>query len=157
MARAGIPIEQRLWGNTRQEASGCLVFLASGTKSGHRQIHYNGRNRRAHTVAYELTFGPIPDGRQVNHKCDNPPCINPEHLYLGSQQENMADMSSRDRNVYGSRTGTAKLTELEALAIFRASGTHKEIASAYGVSRQTVGLIKNGINWARLTAGEAAA
>jgi len=126
-------------------------------KSGHCQIHYNGRNRRAHTVAYELTFGAIPLGQQVNHKCDNPPCINPAHLYLGTQQQNMADMNSRDRNVYGSRTGTAKLTELEALAIFHAEGTHKEIAAVYGVSRQTVGLIKKGVNWARLTAGELAA
>lgn len=156
MAKAGEPIEKRLWGRAAAKANGCIVFTGSKHTGGHGQIHYNGKNRTAHSVAWELENGPIPDGLQLNHHCDNPPCINTDHLYLGTQQQNMADMNQRGRNVLGSQTGTAKLTELDALAIFKAPGTHKDIARMYGVCRQTVGLIKNRVNWAWLTEGEEA-
>lgn len=153
MARAGEPIEKRLWSRVVITTSGCHEFAGSRTKAGHGQIHYNGRNRRTHTVAFELTFGSIPEGAQINHHCDNPPCVNPDHLYAGDQVQNMADMNRRGRNVKGSRTGTAKLCEAQALEVFMATGTHREIGQKYGISRHSVGLIKKGINWRWLTDG----
>ena len=69
--------------------------LASG---GYGSFRAHGRSVRAHRFAYELFVGPIPDGAMVRHKCDNPPCVNPEHLEIGTHQQNMWDMSDRERS-----------------------------------------------------------
>lgn len=151
MARAGVPIETRLWERVIAGAGGCILFVGSRRVSGHGQIHYAGRNRTAHQVAWELANGPIPVGKQINHTCDVAPCVNLRHLYLGTQQENISDAVTRGRSVKGSATGTAVLTEDDALAIFRAPGRQIDIARDFGVSRSTVYMIKAGKNWAWLT------
>ena len=112
----------------------------------------DGAQLRAHRVAYELAYGEIPSGLFVCHHCDNPCCIRPSHLFLGSHDENMADMVIKGRaaRMVGDRNGSAKL-EAEAVVSIRSSiGSYSRIARQYGVSPSAVGLIKRRERWAHL-------
>lgn len=84
----------------------CWEWQGSVSEAGHGRIWVQGRVERAHRVSYRLFVGPIPPGDMVRHTCDNPPCINPNHLCLGSGAENVGDMMRRGRH----RSGWAKLT-----------------------------------------------
>jgi hypothetical protein len=106
------------------------------------------KQRRAHRVAYELWKGKIPVGQLVRHKCDNPPCVNPEHLEIGTQSDNMRDMVERGRHraktcsqsiPRGEKHANSKLTEddVREIRILRGFGfTFKELGNMYGICRQ---------------------
>ncbi len=79
-------------------AKGCLPWLAIKMSKGYGQIRLNGRMQLAHRVIYELVVGPIPDGLCVLHRCDNPPCVNPEHLFTGTPQDNTDDSMRKGRH-----------------------------------------------------------
>jgi hypothetical protein len=90
-------IRERLFGRTRADG-GCLVYTGSAsTQSGHRQIWFEGRMRLAHRVAWQVEHGQIPDGLCVLHRCDNPPCVNLDHLWLGTVGDNNADRDAKGR------------------------------------------------------------
>lgn len=95
MLKRSDPIEVRLWGRLAPTEGGCLVFTGSIGRGGYGKIWYLGRDTRAHRVAWTLTNGPIPDGLMVCHRCDNPPCCNPAHLFLGSARDNVIDMVTK--------------------------------------------------------------
>jgi len=75
----------------------CLVWTGSRNKDGYGTTKYMGRSITAHRMSYLLCNAEIPTGMHVLHKCDNPPCVNAEHLYLGTHRENMADMARKGR------------------------------------------------------------
>src|SRR5690606_26279408 len=91
--------------------SGCVLWLGAATRHG--RIRVNGKVLLTHRVAYELAYGPIPDGMHVLHKCDVSSCINPNHLYLGDHAQNMRDMKERKRYKThpGEQSVLARLTE----------------------------------------------
>ena len=109
---------------------------------------------RAHRLSYEIHVGGIPHGMSVLHRCDNPPCTNPDHLFVGTARDNSDDKGSKDRQAKGGRLPQTKLTTaqvsdiLSRLAIHpRQRGTATKIAHAFNVSRATISDIERGISW----------
>jgi hypothetical protein len=137
------------------DQNGCWNWPRSCASSGYGQIvirDETGKHKctNAHRVSWEVHKGPIPYGLAVCHHCDNPPCCNPDHLYLATKKQNWDDMRERKRNPYGSRHGGARLNE-EQVAVIKAklaSGkSQAHIGWEYGVAENTIGNIKRGKNW----------
>lgn len=133
----------------------CIISPKGQTiKGGYKRHYYKGRTELAHRAAYEDKHGPIPTGLVVRHKCDNPPCINPDHLELGTQKQNVADCYERGRavDIRGVEHHNARLTEEVVLEIKRLqlgyySGQDTELSRRYGVTRSNIGLIRRGKAW----------
>lgn len=111
----------------------------------------SGNIELSHRAAWRMFKGEIPDGLHVLHKCDNPKCVNVEHLYLGTHQDNMRDVKERGRgnpgHLQGSKHGMAKLTEEKVREIRESSESAKEIAQRMGVARTTIYDVRNGKIW----------
>ncbi len=107
----------------------------------------------AHRVSYERVHGPVPKGLNVCHRCDNPPCVNPAHLFVGTAADNTADMVHKDRQAKGSAVGTSKLTEADVPAIraLRHKMTNKAIAVKFGISRALVHCVMARKYWKHVT------
>jgi hypothetical protein len=90
-------LEERFASKLVPAANGCIEWGASRFPQGYGQIKVNYQNRKAHRVAWELAHGPIPDGLVVCHRCDNPPCCNVDHLFLGTHSDNTRDMHAKGR------------------------------------------------------------
>lgn len=109
--------------------------------------------RRVHILSHQHFKGPVPDGIKVCHECDNRPCCNPDHTFLGTQADNLRDMAEKDRSAFGERSSQAKLTEVEVLEIyqlFKSGMFQREIGERYGLTQTCVGLIVRGKRWTRL-------
>jgi hypothetical protein len=89
---------ERFWGKIQVlSPDECWDWLYSTNKDGYGNFWFQGSNVNSHRVAWILTFGPIPNGLDILHKCDNPPCCNPSHLFLGTHEDNMRDMGEKGR------------------------------------------------------------
>lgn len=115
--------------------------------NGYGQAHYAGRTVLVHRIAWELANGPVDGGLYVLHRCDNRRCVNISHLFLGSFDDNMADMVAKSRQAHGERNGHAKLTEQDVLAIRASSDLHADLAKRYGVSQGHVSEIRSHKTW----------
>ena len=82
-------------------ATGCWNWIGSSCVTGYGQLFFNGKLMRAHRFSYQQFVGPLLDNKYVLHKCDNPACVNPEHLFLGTQQDNMSDKCIKGRQPFG--------------------------------------------------------
>lgn len=143
--------KKRIWLCAELDSeTGCWVWQKGKDKNGYGQFSFKNRNYRAHRVAYRLYIGPIPKGMQVLHTCDNTSCVNPKHLFLGTNDDNMADMVQKDRQAKGENSARAKLTEDQVREIKKrlyGAESISAIARDYPVSRRAVSLIKEGTNW----------
>lgn len=130
---------------------GCWVWTGGREKNGYgRTGRKKGKTRGAHRVSWELAHGPIASGLYVLHRCDNPPCVRPSHLFLGTQAENRLDCVKKGRQPRGARQAMAKLTEIAVAEIRQkfASGESKTaLAATYGVTRQNVHFILARKTW----------
>ena len=135
----------------RSAMSPCIEWMKSRDRRGYGVQWFQGRTHRAHRVAWMEANGPIPEGMYVCHHCDNPPCVNVEHLFLGTQVDNMHDMVVKGRSKGqppGERHPMAKLSAADIEAIRLDPRSQSKIAAQYGCSRGHIGRIKNGKRWA---------
>ncbi|HEX6537480.1 MAG TPA: HNH endonuclease [Gemmatimonadaceae bacterium] len=128
----------------------CWLWTGDTFNKEYGRFGIDGRQQPAHRVAWQLTHGPIPEGLFVCHNCpdgDNPLCVNPEHLFLGTHVDNMADKVRKGRasRTRGERSGTAKLTQDRADEIrhrhARGGVSRAALAREYGVSQSTISAI----------------
>lgn len=129
--------------------SGCWEWIGARHRKGYGKIVGAQGTQYAHRVAWVLKHGPIPDELMVLHRCDNPRCCNPAHLFLGTHADNMRDMVVKGRGRLIAKWA-ARLTESEVLAIRVDARTQRDIAAAYGVCQNAVGRIKRGETWKHL-------
>lgn len=149
---------ERFWSQVDRSGGDNTCWLWQGrvNSDGYGRIRYNHRSRPAHSVSYELHFGPIPDGMFVCHRCDVPACVNPTHLFLGTPADNSADMVRKGRQLKGDknpsrlypgkhrgeRNGRVKLSSDEVQAIRQeyAVGpvTFRQLATKYGMGVATI-------------------
>ena len=154
-----------------QKTTTCWVWTGHLTKSGYGCFRWKTSGRRAHRVAYQLFKGQVPTGKVVMHNCDNRPCVNPEHLSLGTHLDNMRDMVSKGRSCSGDRTnarmhpelrqgernGRAKLSETDVRTIRRSYERYTNggngivpLASKFGVSPSTIARIIKKEIWSKI-------
>lgn len=133
--------------------SGCWIWMERLSSTGYGRVSIgNQKSAFAHRKSYEEFKGPIPEGMSVCHKCDIPSCINPDHLFLGTHQENMADSARKGRakqpkNPIGAKHPRAKLTAEQVKEIREYKGTLKYLAEKYGVNPMTIYRARNGIHY----------
>ena len=137
--------EKDFWSRVDKSET-CWIWTGS-SRRGYGCFLMNRQRFQAHRFSWKLKNGDIPTGKLVLHKCDNPPCVNPDHLFLGNQLLNRADCVLKGRQARGSGSGMAKLTEELVLAIRAADGTQRSIARRFGVSASNVNFILSRATW----------
>ncbi len=157
-------VEERFWG--RVDKSGeCWLWTGNRYPNGYGRVWWKGASHGAHRVAWELATTAWPGDSQVLHRCDNPQCVNPAHLFLGTQRDNMRDRLTKgkyargdqhparahpERVLRGRTHGNAKLTEADVAEIRRrvaAGEKRNQIAALFGVTPTLVGGIVKRRTW----------
>ncbi len=147
---------------TYEPNTGCWLWLGSvHTRTGYGQFGsggasgVRGKTLKAHRVSFELFKHKIPLGMLVCHTCDNRICVNPEHLFVGTNNDNLEDMRKKDRHSRGERCRTSKLKDWQVLEIRSSKDRHATIARKYGVSQTTIFHIIRRNTWKHLKQSEA--
>lgn len=138
-----------------QRTEGCWKWLGyCDRRYGYGQFSFRGKHFRAHRVMYELTYGPISPKQVICHRCDNRGCVNPDHLFAGTQADNIADMCAKGRNrngpLQGSKNGHSKLTEAQIVELrqLKAAGWSGErLGGRFGISGRHARDIAAGNYW----------
>ena len=140
---------------TPEPNTGCWLFIGYAKRYG--QIQINGKGIRATRWAYEYFKGPIPYGICVCHKCDTPECVNPDHLFLGTQSENLTDARIKNRIPLGEKRKRSRLKNIDVIKIRQllseGSFNQDEIAFMFDVNRITINDIVRGRTWSWLNTG----
>ena len=146
-------LTERFWskvdGNDPNE---CWNWTAGKQANGYGAFVYAGKTRYAHRFSWLLHFGTIPEGMFVCHHCDNPGCVNPKHLFLGTQTDNMQDAITKGRIGRGEKHRNSKLTEVQVLAIraeYQYHGKNKArvLAKKHGVTTTTINRVVTRKTW----------
>ena len=145
MSRRNEKNEQLIRERSVELDDGCWWWTASTDSNGYGHVKINNVLEKAHRISYEVFNGPITD-QWVLHRCDNPTCVNPKHLFLGTNSDNMKDMYQKKRGNTAVEFAQ-KLTLEQAQQIKQAEGTHQAIANQFGIDRTMVGKIKSGVCW----------
>ena len=155
----GLGLQERLQYTGWSEVTGsletpCWEWKGARNSGGYGKFQLRGQEWIASRAAYEATYGEIPSGLLVRHKCDNPPCVNPEHLEVGTYQDNRDDQILRNRRHY--RPHRARMAKLswddvqQARKQRDAGDTLETIARRFGVDRSTIGYVVRGDTWKTL-------
>lgn len=140
------PIAERFWAKVNR-SEGCWPWTAGTNRAGYGRIRLGGRGggvELAHRLSWKLHTGTDPGDLCVLHKCDNPPCVNPEHLFLGTPADNTQDMVRKNRT-------KSPLTPNQVLAILTDHRTGRLAAEAFNVSYDQVKAIRSGRTWNHVT------
>lgn len=151
------PVEVRFWKYVNK-SDGCWEWVGNKHQQGYGLMGDSNRGKtlKSHRISWEIHNGPIPEKMCVLHKCDNTSCVNPNHLFLGTQQDNITDMVSKGRQrtgrMMGSTNPISKLTEAQVLEIRALVGTmtQKAISSLYSVGEMTISRVVNRKLWGHI-------
>lgn len=144
------PLAEKFNRFTRR-TDGCWLWVGTRDNWGYGLVRYEGRSTfKAHRASWLLHRGPLTPGMWVLHSCDNPACVNPEHLRLGNHQQNIDDMVSRRRHAHGTRGAKAKVTDADVLAIRASTESAKALAARYSVSPAAIYSILRRKSWKHL-------
>jgi hypothetical protein len=138
------PLQVRFWRYV-SKSSGCWLWTGKRERNGYGRIQQGGKDSPligAHRLSYEIHHGPIPAGMVVMHSCDNPACVNPAHLSVGTFKQNTADMARKGR-----RRGRIILTSEQVAAIRASNEPARTVAPLYGVSKSAIWAVRTGQNW----------
>jgi hypothetical protein len=144
------PIDKRFWQYVNKTGD-CWLWIGAKKATGYGYTSLSGKGVRAHRASWEIHRGPIPDGLCVLHKCDNPPCVNPDHLFLGTQQDNMTDKYNKGRQNIpsGQAHYNCKLSISDRQFIKEYPRTHMKdgsgakLAKMFGVAPSVISTIRN--------------
>lgn len=108
MAYSNLPVLERFYNKVQLPDSpdGCWIWAAGTTSAGYGRFSFNKREGLAHRFSYQYFIGAIPEGMYICHRCDNPSCVNPAHLFAATQKDNLADMVRKGRACFGDRNGS---------------------------------------------------
>ena len=141
---------ERFWSKV-DKSGDCWEWLAGKNKKGYGQFHISRKQLGAHRVSWELTNSEIPEGLCVLHRCDNPGCVNPDHLFLGTAQDNSDDKISkgRDSRLKGEDLPQSKLTwkDVREIRSIYPLLTQQQLATAYGVGQASIWEIVHNMRW----------
>ena len=152
------PIEERFWGRVNKGA-GCWLWTGHRNDDGYGMIGSGGRigfkMRSTHRLSWELHHGPIPEGMSVLHRCDTPACVRPDHLFIGTQRDNMADASQKGRLVtvrrFGESNAQSVLTAADVVVIRETyaarQATQAQLAGDYKITQSHLSSIVRGDGW----------
>lgn len=160
------PVEERFWARV-EKTPGCWIWTMARKKyflSKYRygRLNINGKNYRAHRISWEIHYGKIPKGLCVLHRCDNPCCVRPDHLFLGTRADNNRDTMLKGRKATGKRHGSylhpeamaRKFTKKQILELREYYKNHnitqEELAKRFNMSRAHVWRIVNRIAWTHI-------
>jgi hypothetical protein len=172
-ARKPKPVGPRFWSRVDKQGpihpvcGQCWSWTSRQNEDGYGSMRVNGKETRVHRVSWEIHNGPIPGGLHVLHRCDNPSCVNPAHLFLGTHNDNMADMYAKQRRQAargerngsrtkpercprGERQGLAVLTAESVLKIrdqYNHGASLAELGRTYGVDRSTISAVVTRETW----------
>lgn len=150
--------QDRFWEKV-SKTNGCWLWLGGQSLKGYGQFEVKKPSGRfspdhAHRVAYQLTYGPLLSGIHVLHRCDNRLCVNPDHLFLGTNGTNMKDRNDKNRQAKGEKQGASKLSERQVKDIRYLCGlgiySQKDIAHRFGVTPTNINDIVKRKSWAWL-------
>lgn len=128
-----------------EKSDGCWEWMANRNQYGYGIFLLPGEKPvRAHRYSYEFYVGPIPEGKVIMHICDNPPCVNPAHLRVGTKAENNADTARKRRHNYGLNHWNGRLSDADVAAIRASDEPRKALAKRYGVDYSHIWRIQAG-------------
>lgn len=153
------PVEERFWRYVHK-TDGCWLWTGgSKNQKGYGQIGLGGKGAKhvlVHRLSYTMHKGEIPDGMLVMHSCDNPSCVNPEHLSVGTQSQNILEAFAKGRknavppHVFGEACGASKISEAVAISILASKEPTKVLMERFGVSKSIIQRLRAGHTWKHL-------
>lgn len=130
------------------ESDECWNWPGSKTALGYGVVNLHKKSFYAHRLSFDLFVHPLTSGLVICHRCDNPRCMRPSHLFSGTQKDNLSDMARKGRSTQGQRQWNAKLDPEAIRAIRESAERNSVLAERYGVCPQTISKIKIGRRWA---------
>lgn len=140
----------RFMSHVNKDVSGCWLWTAYRMKNGYGNFRTPARHELAHRASYRLFKGDLKLSLDVMHSCDNPTCVNPDHLSLGSRKDNMADAKTKGRLACGMTHGRRKISEQDVFEIRALELPQVVIAARFGLSQTAISQIRSGKRWAHI-------
>ncbi len=151
-ARQGDGLMERFWSKCVMTGGGCWLWTAATNEYGYGQFKIDGGMKLAHRIAWRLKHGHLPEELCVLHVCDTPACVNPDHLFLGTQVDNVADRNAKGRQAgaAGIKNRHAKLTESDVIRLrwLAARGlSYAVLGKRFGISGEQASAVARRKSW----------